>query len=363
MRTLPLFLFAAISGVTAFGQRPLLLPTAPVPADPLELVTGPTHIPATPAERGALVALVIGAEEKHAMHARGGPAHILQISFNASATTLYPGGAGQLRETWISGENWRWDGSLGDYQLLRISSDAAIYDQNPAGPIPMRLKMLANAVFAPIEGAPRRATLRSATVAWKGAQLTCVLMSGAGNQQTDAQGRQWYESEYCIDPATGLLNIASIAPGVYTVYDYTHSLRFHGRVLPGRVTISENGTAVVDAQLTDIADTDPKDKTPFTPTAQMIAQGAATALGSPNRFPIPTFSASISGVIQPAIVHATIDAQGKVLESEVLQTSAVSATALQMVTAMNFGVQKPAGGAAPVEREAYINVRFFPQQQ
>lgn len=266
------------------------------------------------------------------------------------------------RETWISGQNWRWDGSLGNYQLLRISSNAAIYDQNPNSAIPLRLKMLANAVFAPIEGNPRQLTLRTAGVSWKGAQITCIMTSARGNPQTAAQGRQWYETEYCIDPATGLLDIASIAPGIYTVYDYGNALKFHGRVLPGRITSYENGTAVVDAQLTSIADTDPANLAPFTPTAQMIAQGTAIGLGAPNRFPLPAFATTPGGVIQPVIVHVVMDAQGKVLESEALQTSSLSAAALELVNGSNFGVMKSASGAAPLEREAYINVRFHPQQ-
>ena len=360
MRTLPLlFLFAAI-GVC---QDISAIPVAPVPPDPLELVTGPTQVPATPAERGALVQLLLNATEKYAMHERNGPAHVLQISFNATSSTLYPGGAGQLRETWISGQNWRWDGALGNYSLLRISSNAAIYDQTPGNAIPLRFKMLVNAIFNPIETAPRRATLRSAKVSWKGTQITCIMTSGQGNAQIGAQGRQWYEKEFCIDPATGLLNIASLAPGVYSVYDYTNALQFHGRVLPGKMTICENGTTVVDAQLTSITDIDPKDTSPFTPTAQMVAQGTAMALGTPERFGLPGGGTPAPGnAIQPAIVHVTLDPRGKVLESEVLQTSSVSTAALSLVNEQNFGVMKTASGAPPIEREAYISVRFQPRQ-
>ena len=159
-----------------------------------------------------------------------------------------------MRETWISGENWRWDGSLGAYTLLRISSNAAVYDQNPNSMIPLRLKMLANVVFAPIEGAPRRETIRTASVEWKGSQITCILTSAGGNPQIPANGRQWFETEYCIDPATGLLD------------------------LPEAITITENGTAVMTVQLTSIADQDPANTSLFTPTAQMISQGTATAL-------------------------------------------------------------------------------------
>jgi hypothetical protein len=228
--------------------------------------------------------------------------------------------------------------------------------------IPLRLKMLANAVFAPIEGAPRKATIRTANVEWKGAQITCIMMSAEANAQTPATGRQWYETEYCIDPATGLLNIYSKAPGIYTVYDYANALSFHGLVLPGNITITENGTTVLAAQLTSIADTDPSNTSPFTPTSQMIAQGPATALQLPTRFPLPGPGAAPGPAIQPVIVHAVIDAKGKVRESEVLQTSSVSAAALNFVTGMKFPAEATASGASPTEREAYINVRFRPAQ-
>lgn len=360
MRTLPLFLLFFINLTAAFPQQAAAVPVAPVPPDPLELVTGPTQVPESAAQRGALVALMNRAVSHYALHARNGPAHVLQISFNATASTLNPGGAGQLRETWISGENWRWDGNLGSYTLLRISSNAAVYDQNRDSMIPLRLKMLASAVFAPIEGAPRKATIRTTNVDWKGAQITCIMMSAAGNAQTPATGRQWYETEYCIDPATGLLDIYSKAPGIYTLYDYTNALSFHGRVLPGSITITENGTTVLAAQLTSIADTDPSNTSPFTPTAQMIAQGPATAVQLPIRFPLPGPGPAPGAAIQPVIVHAVIDAKGNVRESEVLQTSAVSAAALDFVTGMKFPSETAASGASPTEREAYINVRFQP---
>ncbi len=299
--------------------------------------------------------------EHYSLHARGTPAHVLQMSFTAAALTLNAGGNGQLRETWLSGENWRWDGTLGGYTLLRISSNAAVYDQNPNSMIPLRLKMLANAVFAPIQGAPRRETIRTATVEWKGAQITCILTSAEGNAQTAENGRQWYETEYCIDPASGLLDIYSIAPGIYTVYDYTNALKFHDRVLPGKITITENAQTVVDAQLTSLADTDSAaSQSLLTPTAQMVSQGAATALALPGRFPIRVPMAGAGTVIQPVIVHAVIQSDGKVLESEALQTSSVSTTALNLVNGMKFPAPKPASGASPMEREAFINVQFQP---
>jgi hypothetical protein len=244
---------------------------------------------------------------------------------------------------------------------VRISSNAAVYDQNANSMIPVRLKMLSNAVFAPIDATPKRATIRFAGVEWKGAQITCIMTSAEGNPQVATEGRQWYEKEFCIDPATGLLDIASIAPGVYEAFDYTNALSFHGRVLPGAITITENGVTTVSAQLTGIADFDAKDTSPFTPTAQMIAQGPATTLMLPTRFPVPGNAPAPGSAIQPVIVHAIIDSTGAVKESEVLQTSSVSEAALSLVTGMTFPDVKPAAGASPTEREAYINVRFLPE--
>src|SRR5271154_4021513 len=160
MRALPLLIASLLGAGSGLCQKYSI---APVPPDPLELVSGPTQVPATPEQRGALVALMNRAAGHYSLHARGTPAHVLQISFTAGASTLNPGGTGQLRETWLSGENWRWDGTLGGYTLLRLSSNAAVYDQNPNSMIPLRLKMLANAVFAPIQGAPRRETIRTAS--------------------------------------------------------------------------------------------------------------------------------------------------------------------------------------------------------
>jgi hypothetical protein len=360
MRMLPLLFLSLITTATGFSQPPTAIPIAPVPPDPLELVTGPTQIPVTAEERAALVSLLLNASEHYALHVRGGPAHILQISFNATASTLYPGGAGQLRETWISGQNWRWDGNMGSYSLVRISSNGAVYDSNQNSMLPMHFKLLTDAVFAPIEGAPRQQTLRTASVAWKGSQITCILESGQGNAQVGATGRQWDEREYCIDPGSGLLNISSIAPGIYAVYDYSNALKFHGRVLPGRVTISENGNNVVDAQLTSIADTDAANTIPFTPTAQMISQGPAIRLGLPFGFTLRAPGSAPGNMIQPVVVHSIIDGTGKVQESEALQTSSLTTAALDFVAKMTFGEMKPASGASSIERDQFLEVQFRP---
>jgi hypothetical protein len=260
---------AVLIPVGLFAQAiPLVNMVAPPPPDPLEPITGEVTLANTAEQRATLVSLASRAVDQYQMHAKGTPAHVLQIAFTATDSTLFSGGSGQLRETWISGQNWRWDATLGNYSLLRISSNGVAYDQQAPRAIPLRLKMVASAVFAPLQ--PRAPILRAANVTWKGTAVTCILRSfGQRPAASNPAGRQWDETEYCIDPATGLLMMVSEIPGIYVSYDYSNALRFHDRVLPGAVTITENGAAVVQAQLTSVTDTSPTDLTPFTPTAQM----------------------------------------------------------------------------------------------
>ena len=44
---------------------------------------------------------------------------------------------------------------------------------------------------------------------------------------------------YCVDPKTGELQTYSIAPGIYSAYDYTNALAFHGQTLPRRIAVME----------------------------------------------------------------------------------------------------------------------------
>lgn len=361
MRTFAALLAFAVSASAAGGFTFTLAP----PSDPLEPVTsGATQVNSAE-ERAAAVALLLRAGDQSAMHAKGTPAHILQMSFNASASTLFPGGAGQLRETWISGQNWRWDASLGSYSLLRISSNGVAYDQQTPQPLPLRLKMLANAVFAPLQFArPRVSPMRTASVMWKGAQVTCVLLGGADRAEQDsaAAGRRWSEGEFCVDPATGFLDVYSEVPGIYVFYDYTNALKFHDRTLPSAVTIYENGVAVVQAQLTGITDTNPADTSPFTPTAQMREQGPAVVLFAPilmtRRVPVP--GTQDAALVEPVEVHVTLDEQGKVQESELLQSSGLSAQALDFVRQMEIWPAPQAGGTPPRQREAFVRVEYIP---
>lgn len=357
----PSFVFlCALIPVVGFCQR-----RVPVPPDPLELVTSGARVANTDEARAPLIALVNDAIENYQLHANTSPANALQISFHATASTLFPGGDGQLRETWISSRSWRWDASFGAYSLLRIRSNGVAYDERGPRPLPLRLKMLHNAVFAPIQLQRVKSAqekLRSASVTWKGTPVTCILVSPRLNASAPSGARDWNEVEYCIDPATDLLDVYSEAPGVYVSYDYTSALRFHEKLLPRKVSIFENGTAVIEAQLTGIVDADAFDPGALKPTAQMIAQGPALELIFPARPWTYVWSTDMPARanVEPTIVHLTLDEHGAVEESEALQTWSSSSAALaHVLKKMKFDPVNADGGP-PRQRELYLDVEFHP---
>jgi hypothetical protein len=96
----------------------------------------------------------------------------------------------------------------------------------------------------------------------------------------------------------------------------------------------------------------------------MKAQGPALVLNQPFQFrnPVPSKDIPPGTPVQPTIVHVTCDEQGVVQESELLQTTGLSARALDAVANMKIGAAPNASGAPPSQREAYVRVECFSDQ-
>ena len=353
-----LLLFILFFVATTFSQS--VPKVAPLPYDPLELATGPTVVPDTPEKRAVLLNLLERARQNSAMHTPGMAPFSIKVSFNSTGGDSHSQGYGELEETWLNGQTWRWSARLGDYSQLRIFYQGVAYDDKPRGHMPLRLQMVRNSVFWPVVGNFAPALIRMATAKWEGTEVACILMSRQGNDATETPGRRWEESEFCIDPKTGLLRIHSEAPGIYSVYDYNGGIEFHGRVLPRQTTIVEGGTSVLQIHLEDIQDAN-NDPNQFVPTKKMISHGPGAIMVGPFRFPESVrVPAGYSGVVQPVIVHAILDQKGKVLDAEVVQTSdpALAAAALDVVWHSSY---LPAERKdLPLQREAFINVKFTP---
>ena len=322
----------------------------PVPSDPLELVTGDAQVPATPADRAAALALLERAKQNSQLHLPGWtPPHRLDASFTASGNVAYTG-SGTFSETWLSGQNWRWTTELGAFSQVRIGFHGRPFDDKPVAETPMRVHMLRSAIFWDTRQTPSNAMIRTASAQWNGQPVTCLLISRMVAPPT--QGRLWEEEEFCIDNASGLLKIHSIAPGTYAAYSYSANL-FHDRAMPQRIAVHVGGVLALDAQIS-VTDVDSVDPTLMTPTPEMVANGPAFVEVNPERFPMEVPNPSVRG-IQPVIVVAEIDGQGNVVEEEVSAAAdpALAQSALDLVMKTHFG-------QVGSHRETYVNVKFVP---
>jgi hypothetical protein len=210
--------------------------------------------------------------------------------------------------------------------------------------------MLRGAIFWPVRfGAGTR--IRTAATRWNGKPLTCLLLGG--HSDAAAPSRLWAEQEYCIDNASGLLQVYSPAPGTYLAYEYGNHIQFHGRGVPDRITASVGGLVVLDARIT-IADASPADNSwQDTITAEPgipLVAGQKFLINAPGNYG--------SDAIQTVIVHAELEPAGSVLEEEVSSSAdpRLSQTALDLVRQHAF----PAAGTL---REVYISVGFVPLAQ
>ena len=352
-------LFALLLSSIAFSQD--LPKTAALPYDPLELATGPTVVPDTPQKRELVLNLLEHARQNNGMHAPGTPPFAMKVSFNSTGSSHYTG-FGEVEETWMSPNTFRWSARLGDYSQLRIFYQGAAYDDKPRGPIPLRVQMVRQSVFWPVTGRFAPALIRMATAKWQGTEVACMLISSGMNDATPTPGRRWEETEYCIEAKTGLLRTYSEAPGIYNVYDYSETFQFHGRTLARQISIVEDGVTVLQIHLDSLADAANSDPDQFVPTKKMLSHGPGDILTGPFRFPqFIAVPPGRSGAIQPVIVHAVLDKKGHVVEAEALQHSdtLLSDAALAIVERSNY---RRSEAEQPVQREAFINVQFVPPQ-
>jgi len=345
---------AIVSAAPTLAMRPAAPASVPasLPVDGQEPVTGTIQVPATPAQRAAALSLLERARQNSDMHIGGTPPFQLDATFLASGNVNYAG-SGAVSETWMSGQRWRWTANLADYSQARIGRGQGGFDERPVSAVPMRVHMLRGAIFSPLQFAanPR---LRTASPQWNGLPVTCLLLGG--ELGSTAQSRLWTEQEYCVDNASGLLQVKSPAPGTYWMYGYGKNLQFHGRTIPDRITAWVGGAPVLDAQIS-IADGSVNAEL-LTPSAAMIAAGLGISLTAGPKFQLDAPGSYANDAIQTVIVHAELAPAGNVLEEEISASAdpRLSQTALDLVKQHRF----PAAGA---QREVYINVIFAPAVQ
>lgn len=366
-RPLALFLLLLSLSLTGFAQggspsAPLNPgPTAPIPSDPHEIATGETQVALAPSERSSVLALIERAREKSDLTFAGSAAFALDVSFDASSQTQSSApSSGKIQETWLDPQHWQWTAQLGGYSQTRLFLDGKAYDENVTSPLPLRLQMARDAIFWPAPAAGRL-LVRTTSASWDGKNVTCVLTSGGGS--TDATpGRRWVESEWCIDPQSGLLQIFSLVPGLYAVYDYDSALKFQGRVLPRQITVYENGNTVLHVRLERVRAANAKDSGPMSPTEQTKANGPKNIVEEPVRLQLfgnPPPGADNS-VIQPVYVHALLGPNEQVLEAETLQNPSPTLVQAAIERAKILVPNSLPPNAPNYQREVFLNLEFNP---
>jgi hypothetical protein len=333
----------------------ILAQTNPPPADPHEMVTHQPRTLTKPADRSAALDLLGHARQNLNLHDISTP-YALKVSFETNGLAQMEG-EWTMEELSDGGSHWRSTAQLGDYQMVRIGADDRVYGTNPSEPVPLRVQLVRSALLRPIGRNAGGSAMRAANIERDGKAMSCLLLSGA--VPPNPAPRSWYEREYCIDPATGLLQTWSVAPGIFAVYDYNGAAEFHGHTLPRQVSIFEEGRLTVQARVESLKDVPDIDPNLFQPTPEMVDDGGTFTLSAPYRFPmrVDPSDGPTSSYFQPVIVHAILDAQdGSVLDAEVLQTTDrdLSRAAMDLVRSTAF---EPSG----FQQEAFINVQFhFP---
>jgi len=327
--------------------------TAPF-TDPYEPVGGGVEAASSPDLRASAVALLAKARAGALRHVQGMPPYRFDVSFTAGGSALNTG-AGEISETWMTGQKWRWTASVGDVSHLQLLYQGALMEDRHLAVIPMRAHMLRNEALWATRWFGPNARLRTAKVQWQGKSTTCVLGSEPAGDSANVQGREWDEEEYCVDDASGDLVVHSLAPGTYAQFGYDGNVQFHGLHLPDRIRIYVAGALVVDG-IFHIADATADDEGSLLPAAGMTSDPRPVALGSAVRMRISAAPEGDASIAQPVIVHAEIDSDGTVVEAELsaAANAALVPAALKQVRETNFG-------HTGTERQGYIDVRFTGQ--
>ena len=231
----------------------------PVPNDPLELVTAAQPIQ-NPEQRLAATSLLANARALSNVRAQ---AYDLKTTFTSNGSSSSDG-SWSMEDISPSSGLYRWTAQGPSYSAVNLYSNRILYSNQPSGAVPLRLAQVRTAIFFVYPATGPHVSLRTAAGNLNGVQVSCVLVSHT-NRKSSASGRRWEESEYCVDPKSGLLMSYSPAPGIYVLYDYSNAIRFHNKVIPGKFTITEAGQTVIQARTESVTDPTNMDPAIFEP--------------------------------------------------------------------------------------------------
>lgn len=319
---------------------------APVPADRFELVSGSVQSADTPASRRAALQLLARARANYALQTAT-RAYDLKVSFTADSggQTNYDG-SWQMEDMFDPQRGLRWTASAAaGYTTAQISLKQVSYREGTANILPLRLQEARAALFSPMpSGNLAQGSIRTSAASFNGVPVTCILLSEMGIAGA-APGRRWEETEECIDPQSGLLQVHSQVPGRYYAYDYSNALQFEGHVLPRKVIVAEAGRTVSEIHVESLADLR-ADTSMFVPTEKMKAGGTPVAMAGARK--VVRFAGDVppapGSALRPVCVFGLVTPSGQLVEAHSLQPSDPnSQAAVAAAMRMNFSEPAPAG--------------------
>jgi hypothetical protein len=268
-----------------------------------------------------------------------------------------------MEDLYAPGKGLRWSAAAAaGYTITGISSNGAQYSEGTARAVPLRLQEARGLLLHPIpsEAYLSRETFRTATATFHGAPVTCVLLSPLHGDALPALGRGWEESEECIDPQSGLLQLHSEAPGRYAVYDYTNAPPLGGHTLPRSVTVTEAGRTVSKISVESLEANPTLDPNLFVPTPEMKANGAATAMASATRISRVHGQGPLTSsmTVRPVVVFGVVTPLGQLVEAHSLQPSDPnSQAAVEDAKGIDYSPPTPAG-APPRQHFIFVTENF-----
>jgi hypothetical protein len=209
-----------------------------------------------------------------------------------------------------------------------------------------------------------RASLRTVNGNLNGLEVTCVLVSHMFNVKPSSGPRRWEEYESCVDPKSGLLMSYSPAPGLYVIYDYSNAQHFHGKVIPGKFTITEAGQPIVEAQVESVNDPAGLDNALFTP-AGLNPLGAGSLMTPPWKFRSMSMQAPPRSNLnaQFVVLHGMLSADGHFTDPEVLASSNASLNQQAVQRALQSqrwqSPEDDQPGATPQSHEIFFTTLFL----
>jgi hypothetical protein len=347
------------------------LPRPAVPADPLEVVTAAQTVENAEQRLDAIASL---RNAEMISYVRGQPYHM--------KTTFVALGGLASDGNWILEDfsprvrKYRWAAqgpNFSEVQFYPDGTQGMLYGNQPTNFMPLRLAQVREALFGVYPNPGPQASIRTATGSLNGQEQRCVLVVIGAGSRTFSGGRNWEESEYCMDAATGLLTTYSPAPGLYIHFDYSSPVTYHGKTIPGGFTITEAGRTVVEAKIAVTEPPEPND--PMFSTAGLTAQGVgiSMAMTTPRAgMRIPT---SVSGqpfprtneeaVVHMVTVHGNVSKEGGLTEAEVLASTdaSLNGIALQQAKEMGFGGRQNPSGAVQQSSHAIFTFEFLTRAQ